>query len=211
MIILNYDTETYNFKKIICEYLNETDLENLSIEKNDIMLEGKDQSTLYHKKFYKNLDSDIDKKFKKLYDNFIISKIFPIFNEKIIYQTYPTFRLQYKRNIAVFQFHKDKDYNHSDKMVNFFLPITKCYDTNAVWIETEEDKGDYNPIICDYGNLVMFNGANLKHGNKINLTGQTRVSLDFRIIKEKDYLYKEQKSSKSKNKKLIVGDYYQKM
>jgi hypothetical protein len=207
---LNYKIKKYDFKKIVCEYLNIDDLENLSIENNNLLSEGNDQSTFYHRQFYFNLDNDEDKKFKKLYDKFIIEFISPLFEDRFIYQTYPTFRIHYKKNIAVFEFHKDKDYNHNPKTINFFLPLTKCYDTNTIWIETEENKEDYSPIICEYGNLIMFDGANLKHGNKINETEQTRVSFDFRVLLEKDYIPNE-KNSKSKNKKLIIGEYYQKL
>lgn len=209
MNVLNYDTEKYNFKDIVCEYLNSTDLENLFLNNNKLLSKGTDQATYHHKKFYNKIDDD--DKFKKLYDKFITEFIYPIFKENLIYQTYPTFRIHYKQNIAVFEFHKDKDYNHNTKTVNFFLPLTKCYDTNTIWIETKEDNGDYHPIICEYGNLIMFNGANLKHGNKINQTNQTRVSLDFRILREKDYIPQENKTSRSKNKHLIVGDYYQRL
>ena len=207
---LNYKIKKYDFKKIVCEYLNIDDLENLSIENNNLLSEGNDQSTFYHRQFYFNLDNDEDKKFKKLYDKFIIEFISPLFEDRFIYQTHPTFRIHYKKHIAVFEFHKDKDYNHNPKTINFFLPLTKCYDTNTIWIETEENKEDYSPIICEDGNLIMFDGANLKHGNKINETEQTRVSFDFRVLLEKDYIPNE-KNSKSKNKKLIIGEYYQKL
>jgi hypothetical protein len=208
--VLKYDTYKYNFRDIVCEYLNTKNLESISLETTDILSKKTDQSTLYHKAFYHSIDHDT--KFKELYDKFIVEFISPLFKQKFIYQTFPTFRVHYKKNIAVFEFHKDKDYNHNPKTINFFLPLTKCYDTNTIWIETEEDKGDYYPIICDYGNLVIWDGANLRHGNKINETNQTRVSLDFRILMEKDYSLSQQKDKMTlKNKKLIVGQYYQKL
>jgi hypothetical protein len=207
---IEYDVKKYNFRKIVCEYLETKNLENISISDKSILKTNEDQSTYYHKKFYHNLDSN--QKFKKLYDKFVVEFISPLFNDTFIYQTYPTFRIHYQHNIAVFEFHKDKDYNHNPKTINFFLPMTKCYNTNTIWIETKENKKDYYPIECNYGDLIIFDGANLTHGNKINKTGQTRVSFDFRILIEKDYhLFKNNKGSKTKNKKLIIGDYYQKI
>ena len=68
------------------------------------------------------------------------------------------------------------------------MPLTNAYDTNTMWVESEEDKGDYTPVNSTYGDLIQFDGANLSHGNKKNITNQTRVSIDFRLQMESNYL-----------------------
>ena len=75
-------------------------------------------------------------------------------------------------------FHRDRDYAHNVNEVNFWLPVTRAFDTNTIWIESEEGKEDFQPLECGVGESWMFNGCHLKHGNKINTTEQTRVSFD---------------------------------
>lgn len=199
---LTYSIDDYDFRSIVCEYLNTCKLENIFI-KQEITKEN-NQSTEYHKRFYNSLDND--NKLKSLYDKFISKVVKNLFDEEIIYQVTPTFRLQAIDNVSVFAFHKDIEYGHSDKTINFFLPITKCYDTNALWVESGSS---FEPMECDYGDLITFDAVNLLHGNKVNKTGKSRISLDFRVMKMVDYC-ETSKQTLSKNRRLILGDYYTK-
>jgi len=56
----------------------------------------------------------------------------------------------------------------------------------------------------------MFEGSNLKHGNKINRTGFTRVSFDFRIIPFRKYKPCERRTINTKMR-FIVGEYFEKL
>ena len=47
----------------------------------------------------------------------------------------------------------------------------------------------------------------IKHFNKINKTGKTRISFDTRIIPFSKYK-ENNNSSKTLNKKFVIGDYY---
>ena len=208
MKIIEYDIQKYNFKEIVCEYLSRNNLDKIQCLSKVLLSKNTDQSTIHHKIFYKSLDAD--NKLKNLYDSFIGEIIKPLFGEEFIYQKYPTFRIHYPENIAVFEFHKDKDYNHNSKEINFFLPITPAYDTNTIWIESKEDLGDFSPMNANYGQIVQFDGANLKHGNKINQTGKTRISFDFRILMKTDYFETNINFSITKGKKMQLGDYFQK-
>ena len=198
----SYSTDDYDFKSIVCEYLNIHQLDNIFVEQK--ITRENNQSTEYHKRFYNSLDND--NKLKSLYDDFISNVIKNLFDEEIIYQVTPTFRLQAIDNVSVFAFHKDTEYGHSDKTINFFLPITKCYDTNALWVESGSS---FEPMECDYGDLITFDAVNLLHGNKVNKTGKSRISLDFRVMKMVDYC-ETSKQTLSKNRRLILGDYYTK-
>ena len=205
MIILNkltYSTDDYDFRSIICDYLNLSQLDNIFVDQK--ITKENNQSTEYHKRFYNSLDND--NRLKSLYDDLISNVIKNLFDEEIIYQVTPTFRLQAIDNVSVFAFHKDTEYGHSDKTINFFLPITKCYDTNALWVESGSS---FEPMECDYGDLITFDAVNLLHGNKVNKTGKSRISLDFRVMKMVDYC-ETSKQTLSKNRRLILGDYYTK-
>ena len=71
--------------------------------------------------------------------------------------------------------------------LNYFVPLTRAYDTNTIWAESEEDKGDFKPINSDYGECVEWEASKLTHGNKDNIS-DTRVSFDFRVIPESRYI-----------------------
>jgi ectoine hydroxylase-related dioxygenase (phytanoyl-CoA dioxygenase family) len=205
MKFINYDIKKFPFRKIIEGILNEKNLEKIHEIKNyDLFIRGTDQSTEWHKIFYSQLD-----KFIPTYNNFIYEVIKPLFNENIVYQKIPTFRTQLVNNLGVFEFHKDRDYNHNIEEINFFLPFTDSYLSNTIWIESEEDKGDYLPMNTLYGQTVMFNGCNLTHGNKQNNTLNTRVSCDFRVIPLSKYKEEINDGTINTKMKFTIGDYYE--
>jgi hypothetical protein len=155
---------------------------------------------------------DTKKKTLQLYDEFILHNVRPLYNESIIYQAIPTFRVCYPNNIAVGEFHKDKHYRNqswAEKVneLNYFLPITDAFDTNTIWAESKEDKGDFQPINCNYGEFIQWDGSNLMHGNKINKTNKCRISIDFRVIKSSKYIESDHLTINTKIK-FGIGGYY---
>lgn len=182
----SYDLERFNFDQIVRNIFQVDDLQYIHtiLDKQlDIPDDpSKDQSTIFHKIFYANYEGD-SHGFLALYRDFvthITQQHFP--QQKMVYQTRPTFRVQAPNNLAVAKWHKDKAYNHSFNEINIFLPLTDAFDTNTIWAESEEDKGDFAPMNTKLGEFVIWNGANLNHGNKKNETGVSRVSVDFRVI-----------------------------
>jgi ectoine hydroxylase-related dioxygenase (phytanoyl-CoA dioxygenase family) len=94
----------------------------------------------------------------------------------------------------MYKFHKDKWYRkntiYSDIQIeNIFLPFTNAFDSNSIWTESVEDQHDFSPIKCDYGQFVHWDGNNLLHGNVINKSGNSRVSIDFRVYKYENLLH----------------------
>ena len=73
--------------------------------------------------------------------------------------------------------------------------------------ESEEDKGDYSPMACKYGECIQWDGSNLTHGNELNVTGKTRVSMDFRIMLDANYIPSEGGSINTKTL-FVKGGYY---
>lgn len=203
-----YSTKLFPFAYELQQLFEVEDLS--SINNNvEVFSREKDQNTPYHKLYYEWARTD---KFTQLYDRFILEVIKPIYNEQIVYQSIPTFRVAYPDNIAVGEWHKDKFYRdvswaedvHED---NFFLPFTDAFDTNTIWVESEEDKGDFSPMNCKYGEVIQWDGSNLMHGNKINETKKTRISVDFRVIKYSNYKPSEHGSINTKTK-FQIGEYY---
>lgn len=203
-----YDTEKFPFREIICDILQVEELEMLHEYHNYTLLEReKDQSTIWHKMYYENFESKFFSTYIKLIEN--IKQQFDY--SEIIYQSIPTFRVHLGNgNVAVGEWHKDKTYNHGISEVNFWLPFTNTNDLNTIWIESREDRGDYRPYNVNYGEILVFNGANLHHGNKENDTGQTRVSIDFRLVQVDKFVSNEASSINTKVK-FNVGGYFEKL
>jgi len=179
--ILNFDSKAYDFNRIIRELFDVDDLSQL----HQIIQYGRferenDQKTDWHKKYYATFE-DPNSPFVRTYTEFIHEVIAPMHEEEVLFQTRPTFRTHFPNNVGVGEFHRDRDYNHSIHEINYLLPLTEMYDTNGVWIESEEGKEDYQAPSLVYGELLRFCGANLKHGNKTNETPITRVSFDLRV------------------------------
>jgi len=205
---LRYDTSLYPFREVIKSSLKTNTLENLhEVEKYDTLVREKDQSTTWHKRFYRD---DLNK-FQTLYNTFIRNFIKYEFElDEIIYQKIPTFRVHLKNNQAVGEWHRDRDYNHGTSEINIWLPFTDAYNTNTIWIESEEDKKDFKPYNVSYGEVLVFNGANLLHGNKTNIEHDTRVSVDFRIVNPTEFI-PSTKGSINTNTSFDVGGYFQKI
>ena len=88
------------------------------------------------------------------------------------------------------------------------VPLTQACDTSAMWIESEPGKGDYRPINLEYGEAAQFDGNTCLHGSKVNTTGKTRVSFDFRLLSVEDYRKAELKRSLAAGLPFTIGGYY---
>lgn len=205
---IRYITAMYPFAKKLCEVFG---VKDLSAIQNEIPLLKRetDQATVHHHQFYEWTEGD---DFKDMYENFIEVCVRPLYLGSIVVQANPTFRIAYPNNIAVGEFHKDKNYRNPEwaarvKEINYFLPFTDAFGTNTFWAESEEDKGDFAPVECDYGYYVRWDGANLTHGNKVNDTGKTRISVDFRVCEKKNFVPLAQGSINT-GKKFDIGGYY---
>ena len=211
---IKYDTNKYDFARIVKDLFGCKDLTKLheklptNITYDQLHKIGEDNKTWYHQKFYEPINNG-DTQFVELYRKFIKQVVTPLMDgDDFIFQKVPTFRVHAPGNVAVGGWHRDTDYNHSQYEINFFVPFTVAYGTNTMWVESEPDKRDFSPFEAQYGDAFMWNGANLLHGNKPNDTGQTRVSVDFRVMKKKHYNEQDVKASVSRGTKFVIGEYY---
>jgi hypothetical protein len=186
--VLTYDVGKYNFPKIIGDLINLGDLASLSA---DFDRENPEvESSLYknmertqaYSRMYAALNSDEGKQFCDTFYQFVAEVIRPRYDAAIYFQKKPTHRILFADAPGVSRFHRDRDYGHNPEEINFFVPQTKAFGTNTLWIESQEGKGDFEPVELEPGQFLRFDGANLKHGAKVNASGKTRVSFDFRIL-----------------------------
>lgn len=71
--------------------------------------------------------------------------------------------------------------------MNWWIPLTECYASNTLQLESSPDQGDFQPLNLQYGQLARFWGNQCLHGTLLNETPTTRVSLDFRVVCGVDY------------------------
>jgi len=202
-----YDTEKFPFKEVIKEILQVESLEKLhELEHYDVLEREKDQSTKWHRAYYDNFTE----KFYPLYVEFVNHLKERFGYEEIVYQKIPTFRVHMVENLGVGEWHRDRTYNHGKTEVNFWLPFTDTYDTNTIWMESKEDLEDFMPYSVKYGEVLVFDGANLMHGNKINKTKDSRASIDFRLVDPAKFVSNDDKSINGITS-FTVGGYFEKL
>lgn len=177
--VLSYAPSDYFFRELVGEILGHSDLSQLHTERDyDRLVVGTDHATVWHQRFYAAFPAQL----ADLFRYFIQEDVRPLFGEPIVHQRVPTFRVHLPGNVGVGEFHADGQYNHPDGEINFLLPLTDCRETASIWIESAVGTADYRPANLHYGEVFVFDGRNLRHGNLPNETGKTRVSFDFRVI-----------------------------
>ncbi len=199
METFTYPTEVYPFREAIQNMLEVADLELLPAA-NERLTRERDQSTIWHWRYYHHFE----KMLAPLYYDFVREVILPRFGEAIVYQRVPTFRVSLPGNVAVGEWHRDRDYGHRRPEANFWLPVTRAEGSSTVWIEQTDRP---QPLNVQYGEVLTFDAVNLLHGNVVNITGRSRVSFDFRAYPAR--LYRERDTSTVNGKmKFKVGSYW---
>jgi len=180
----NYSTEQYPFRELFCDLIHQNyhNLESIHLLggfENVKAIPGQDNNSIWHKRFYDNMRESA---FMYVYERFIIEQIKAMFDEKLVYQRYPTVRFQIPGGLGVAAYHVDSAYNHPVNEINIWLPLTHAKESRTIWIESAPGKKDYAPQDVKYGEYIIFEGGKLEHGNQSNVTDQTRVSIDMRVI-----------------------------
>ncbi len=218
--IYKYDLNKYSFINILKQIYNVNELQDAF--KSVHILEpcnfNNDQHKIHIKQLYK---SPLFEEFVKEYTKFIINEVRPLFKDEtfIIYQTKPTFRIQYINDYAVGEWHRDTNpgYKHTSNEINFFMPFTELNEYNTIWMNKSMDDDrngiDSTPILIRQGEFTSNYLAHIKHGNILNNSNTTRISIDFRVIPGS--LYHENllnnDTTHNNEMRLIVGEYFTKL
>lgn len=210
IIYIPFDEKYFNFVQLIESFFNQ-ELSILHLdswkEYNKLFEVGHDSSTEFHTSFYSQYKRGWPS-LEDMYLKFIKEVVSVRFDEDFLFQKFPTFRIMLPNNVAVGAFHNDAEFGHPEGEVNFIIPLTNSDETASVWVESKEGKKDFTSIKLRVGWLAQFNGNKLTHGNKVNLTGKTRVSMDFRILPLSKYNEDQAKESITRKTKFVEGQYY---
>lgn len=213
-LLMPFNTKQFDFVSIIENLFNTKNLSTIhfsSFERyTDLFEIGKDSSTIFHQTFYDKYRAGWNE-LENLYLEFITYLQPILFNEEILYQKFPTFRVHLPGNVAVGAFHNDAEFHHPEGEINFIIPLTNSFENASVWVESEPNKKDFESIQMKLGHLIIFNGNKLTHGNKVNDTLGTRVSMDFRILPISKYKESDALESMTKKTKFVEGEYYKRL
>jgi hypothetical protein len=213
-----YDPSYFNFANGFAEYTGIWDLQlahQWFENPKTVLSREEDQSTKLHSLFYKWFNNS---SVKMTYIFFLLFRIQPYLcqkDEPLVYQKVPTFRVNFPNNKAVGEWHTDRKYNHNLAAFNIFFPFTDAFGSNTIWMAKEntsrksKNKYQFKTINAKYGEFVIWDGVNTLHGNGINLTGYTRLSMDFRVIPYSQFEEEENAYSINTKKKFAIGDYYE--
>ena len=168
------------------------DLHNFLVDEKNLLQKGTDQSTLFHKAIYSTFDkpsfflSEFWQNYRilslEIVDKLKIETCY--FGEWAI-QRFPTIRFHFPNNVSVFEFHRDSNYLHPIGEINCFYALNECINSSALHIEKNLGFEDYVPLNLKAGEYALLNTSIYKHGDFINQTRKTRVSMDFRFIPNK--------------------------
>jgi hypothetical protein len=174
---ISYDTARWPWQDVVLQALKLRSLKFTGLV-TPLLTRESDTHTILHSRFFRAFEAD-NCGLHTLYRRFVRECILPRWGLSVaVMQTVPDFRVQTAGNVAVGEFHTD--YGHHPCEQNFWLPFTDTDEHNCVWIESEPGKGDYSPYPVRYGEILVFPGAVLTHGNMPNRS-HDRVSIDFRL------------------------------
>ena len=224
-IIKKVYADKYGFTNELCNFhkiLNESSIsDDEKASTRQIKIIGKDRTSV----FYDDYHNFIDKTslFNDIYHKFISDYVKPLYavNGKIVVQKTPNLRISFPNTTAigkhlnenesdnVIGLHKDSDFGHHESEVNFIIPLTDMFDTNSIYYEPHIGSGlstnEFLNLKLSSNEFFICKFNQLLHFNKINDTGVTRMSLDFRIIPYDKYIQNEEYF---KNTKFELGRYY---
>ena len=215
---LTFDKEKYNFVKIVTDLFGMplNNLHNWTDTKYDFFgpdMLGKDTHTEFHKEFYKKIDGGWEE-LTNVYEKFAKEVVLPYLGlDEALLQVYPNFRVQLPDNVAVVIEHYDSDkkHHHPNGEINFIVALTDMYETNTIWTEKNCRFRNFVPLTQNAGECTSFGGNTHTHFNKVNKTGNTRVSFDFRILPLNYYDEHTDLHSVTTKQKYVEGGYYKRI
>ena len=151
-------------------------------------------------------DLFVTERFAQPYNSLCEQIIKEKFGDKAAYQRVPSVRIQMPGQTSV-NYHTDEWYGHGHDVQNFWLPLTPVAETNSLYVSDEQTslgvtetirtvrhsieemnqlaRRACRPLKMRFGEVYHFN-SHIIHGTEKNNTDQTRVSFDFRMLREGD-------------------------
>ena len=209
--IIDFDTNSYNFYKLVLDDFNKFfDEKNLpSINKLSEIHKNESQFNDFEGLRQRMFSLFRGKKFQEIYCKLGKEIIDNYYSKNALIQKTPTARIQPPQYMTT-SFHCDAWYGHSELTTSFWVPLTKINANNTLYMAKDRassketlmsfennnyDLGQINdisksicePVLINYGQIKSF-APDMIHGAVPNTSNRTRVTFDFRIVSSKDDL-----------------------
>lgn len=145
------------------------------------------------------------RQFHECYDHFVTSFCIPLLHSlamtnhefhsksntaasdvKYRYQAFPCLHVIRPGELSIDP-HCDTAYGHSIGNLNFHIPLTPVFGTNALYTESHPGREDWHGLTTKSPGIgFLFDGGRCLHFTLENTTNITRVSIDFRIAIYRD-------------------------
>jgi len=189
--LLRYDTSKYRFADVFKAILKIPDISRLHLgmlhQKRE--KEGPEAKLDYRdsRKLRDWISMEAERvKFYEVYELFMRHVICPYFNLSITYAQRPRFRVHLAGGPSVSDWHRDTDITARYDQITAWVPAVDCEGTNSLWVESDYNKGDFQPVTVKYGEILLFDGA-LVHGSVANETDVTRIGFDVRFAPKRKH------------------------
>jgi len=191
-----YDVDSFPLDRVLAETLGVDDLSKLHLEHPLIKDKGRLLASLQNR--------GKRRKFHQCFDSFVTSQVIPLLHSQALskgvfytnrhqlqkgkpqsiiyrYQAFPSINIVRPGECSTDP-HCDMAQGHSIGNINYHIPLTATFGTNAVYTESRPGREDWHPLVTKSPGLgFQFDGARCLHFNLKNETDITRVSLNFRI------------------------------
>ena len=208
-----YDNKKYNFQEAVRKIFNDfprslEDIHTIKLNRPQVIADD-DTTTLLHNIFY---SSPHYTAIRNIYYDFIRDYIFPLFSNEV------SLMIQKDPDVSIcvpascenspIRIRCDADYNHPAQEITFIIAVTEMWDTNSVFIESEPSKGDFADLKLFANEFHMFWGNKCRRYDKTNVSGQSRISMEFRVIPYSKYDATYSDKILHGGRALFVGDYF---
>jgi hypothetical protein len=190
-----FDPYSYPLHRVLAETLGVEDLSQLHSHPN------KNKKQL----LAPLLSRDGRRQFHECYFNFVTTFCIPLLHSlawtknvlqstsqtlasdvKYRFQAFPCLRVIFPGELSIDP-HCDTSHGHSIGNLNFHVPLTPAFGTNALYAESHPGREDWHGLTTNSPGLgFLFDGARCLHFTLENTTNVTRVSIDFRVAIYRD-------------------------
>jgi hypothetical protein len=180
MLILMYDPGKFDFTGWAKSVLGTERLDLLHELGDPVRFSTYVDRLNYRAGQLKQQAQEIKRECKALMDEVIA----PVVGEIKAFQFPPSFRCHLSGAGTASSFHRDGDpkYGIAPDTINVWIPLTKVYGNNSIYIEMTRGAGNYQPVSLVPGELLLFDACHLTHGSYSNDTAVSRVSFDIRFV-----------------------------
>jgi len=188
--ILSYSVSDFPFAEHVCRFLLDDGHSELPLETLHQLpgFQAKKPRGNSQGERRLNMSPISDAGFREVYHRFLRDFVrLHLGSEVVLFEDSPNLRVHCPDAGRMVGPHIDADYGHSGCEINFWLPLTDSCDTATLWAESSPGRGDFHPFQTRNGQVVRFFGNQCLHFSRENLSGATRISFDFRVIRLCDF------------------------